>query len=338
MKNIYPTLLFLMFLLMSCSPKEQDVPRISDQVYETISDSIYTRMPGSICHKNGIVYWEDPFSFENFMHAIDTQKKTEITAFANRGQGPNDFSQAVMFSTTEEGILVYDQNKSLKILYQIDRNEGSTSFSSGKYEHDSNVTRLIHLGKEKVLCHNPQGDQLFQIKENGSTYSFGKRPIKDEINNAFDIFQGQIDYHPQKGLLIYSSLNFPYIATYKNQGTKAWKLEKELAEAFDYSITEGRLRFTSNNKSGAMELALTKDHIVLLQRDTEVEEAVSDKEPGLSFKRLPHSLFVYDYNLELKKIINMPVPMLRLCGDHQTNTIYAMCVDPEFKLISIDIE
>ena len=133
MKNIYPTLLFLMFILISCSPKNKEVIRISDQAYQTISDSIYTRMPGSIRHQNGIVYWEDPFSFENFMHAIDTQKKTEIATFANRGQGPNDFSQAVMFSTTGEGVFVYDQNKPLKILYQIDRNEGSTSFPSGKY-------------------------------------------------------------------------------------------------------------------------------------------------------------------------------------------------------------
>lgn len=338
MKNIYPTLLFLMFLLMSCSTQKQEVTRISDQAYETISDSIYTRMPGSIVYQNGIVYWEDPFAFENFMHAVDIQKKAEVVSFANRGEGPNDFTQAVMFSVSEEGIFINDSNKPLEIAYRIERNQGSVSFSSGKYELDANVTRLLHLGKDGILRHNPQTEKLFQLTGNGIGCHFGERPIKDEADNAYDIFQGQVAYNPQKQVLVYSSLSFPYVAIYKNKGMKNWELEKEHSEAFDYSLTEGRVVFSSNNKSGAMELALTKDYIILLQRDTEVEESVSNKEPGLSFKRLPHSLFVYDYNLELKKIINMPVPMLRLCGDYQTNTIYAMCVDPEFKLISIDIE
>lgn len=46
----------------------------------------------------------------------------------------------------------------------------------------------------------------------------------------------------------------------------------------------------------------------------------------------------YDYNLNLKKIINMPFRMLRLCGDVESNTVYAMAINPEFELISIDLE
>jgi hypothetical protein len=83
---------------------------------------------------------------------------------------------------------------------------------------------------------------------------------------------------------------------------------------------------------------LTEDYIVLLQRDTEVEESINKQEMrGRNVASLPRSLFVYDYDLDLKKIVNMPFPMLRLCGDVETNTVYAMSVNPEFELIKIEL-
>jgi hypothetical protein len=68
-------------MFCSCSKKNADVQRISSQVYEVVSDSIYTRMPGTILYQDGILYWEDPTSFENFIHAVDIKKKTEVVAF-----------------------------------------------------------------------------------------------------------------------------------------------------------------------------------------------------------------------------------------------------------------
>ena len=76
----------------------------------------------------------------------------------------------------------------------------------------------------------------------------------------------------------------------------------------------------------------------LLQRDDEVEETMDRKTEGRDMSSIPSSLFVYDYNLNLKKIINMPFRMLRLCGDVESNTVYAMAINPEFELISIDLE
>lgn len=86
-------------------------------------------------------------------------------------------------------------------------------------------------------------------------------------------------------------------------------------------------------------LCLDKDKTLsLFQRDTEVEESISKQEMrGRNVASLPRSLFVYDYDLKLKKIINMPFPMLRLCGDVETNTVYAMSVNPEFELIKIEL-
>ena len=50
---------------------------------------------------------------------------------------------------------------------------------------------------------------------------------------------------------------------------------------------------------------------------------------------LPRSLFVYDYDLNLIKIINMPFPLLRLCGDFDSDDCYIIGANPEFEILKI---
>ena len=48
MKKTYLPILLSLFLGFSCTSKEQEVQRISEQTYQIVSDSIYTRMPGKM--------------------------------------------------------------------------------------------------------------------------------------------------------------------------------------------------------------------------------------------------------------------------------------------------
>lgn len=325
-------------LFFSCSGKNVEVQRISNLEYVIVSDSIYTRMPGTILYQDGLVFWEDPISFENIIHAVDVKNRTELLAFGNRGEGPNDFTETIMSLDSEGGIIVNDLNKPLEIHFQVDIDKKSVSFSSYKYDCDAKATRLLYLDKGKVLYLYPEAEKMFQVKENTSEYSFGERPIKEKMNNAYDIFQGQIVYNPQRRLLVYSNLVFPYLSVYKRSDSEEWLQIGEWKGDLDYTISEGKLNIAPDSKKGALELALTNDYIVLLQRDTEVEENISSKDMrGRNMASLPRSLFVYDYDLNLKKIVNMPFPMLRLCGDVETNTVYAMSVNPEFELIKLEL-
>ena len=334
--NVLSFLIAVLFFF--CSGKNVEVQRISNLEYVVVSDSIYTRMPGTILYQDGIVFWEDPISFDNIIHAVDVKNRTELLAFGNRGEGPNDFTETIMSLDSEGGIIVNDLNKPLEIHFQVNIDKKSVSFSSYKYDCDNKATRLLYLDKGKVLYHYPEAEKMFQVKENTSEYSFGERPIKEKMNNAYDIFQGQIAYNPQRRLLVYSNLIFPYLSIYKRLDSEGWSQIGEWKENLDYTISEGKLNFAPDSKKGAMELALTNDYIVLLQRDTEMEENISNKDMrGRNMASLPRSLFVYDYDLNLKKIVNMPFPMLRLCGDVETNTVYAMSVNPEFELIKLEL-
>lgn len=255
-----------------------------------------------------------------------------------KGEGPNDFTATNISLDADGGVVVYDLNKPLKIHYRIADDKSNVYFEADKYEIASQATRLLCLDKDKTLSLCPEAEKMFQIKENDNVFSFGERPIKEDVNNAYDIFQGQVAYNPQRRMLVYSNLVFPYLSVYKCSDNQDWSLVKELKEDWDYTISEGKLHFASVGKKCAMELALTEDYIVLLQRDTEVEESISKQEMrGRNVASLPRSLFVYDYDLDLKKIVNMPFPMLRLCGDVETNTVYAMSVNPEFELIKIEL-
>ena len=125
MKNYVLSFLIVAFFF-ACSEKNVEVQRISNLEYVVVSDSIYTRMPGKILYKDGLVFWEDPISFENIIHAVDVKNGTELVAFGNRGEGPNDFTETIISLDSEGGIVVNDLNKPLKIHFQVDKSSIAT--------------------------------------------------------------------------------------------------------------------------------------------------------------------------------------------------------------------
>ena len=89
-------------------------------------------------------------------------------------------------------------------------------------------------------------------------------------------------------------------------------------------------------RMGAMELALTKDYIVTVQRDYQTDPT-DESRVGWDFSMLPQTLFVYDYQSNLKRIIDFKMPILRIGSDIKNNTIYAIVVNPDFCLVKYDI-
>lgn len=86
-----------------------------------------------------------------------------------------------------------------------------------------------------------------------------------------------------------------------------------------------------------MELALTRKNIVTLDRDVVTEGEKPEGQSPRDISTLPHSIYVYDYDLTLTHIINIKFPILRICGDIKTNSMYAIVLDPDYKLIKIDL-
>lgn len=326
----------LCLCLVSCESVKKEIVRIGDIPYYVVSDSIYTRMPGQIFFQNDVLFWHDAVSSESIIHVLDVNTGKEVAAFGNIGMGPQEFVRPMLSLSSEDGLFLTDLEKGLQAKARMIDGTDSLALLYQSCEKEELVTDLVHVSDEAVLYFKPDKKEPFELSLDGSKAQHGHWPIQEDIVNGFDVFQGVIDYNPRNSCLVYSTYAFPYTAIYKLQNNRL-SLLKEMKSDVDYTIAQKELKLGKGNSKGLTDLGLTKDYIVMLQRDVEVEGELPTSKSPRDISTLPRSLFVYDYNLDLEKIINMPFPILRLCGDVEDNTIYVVGINPEFEIIKINL-
>lgn len=79
-----------------------------------------------------------------------------------------------------------------------------------------------------------------------------------------------------------------------------------------------------------------KDYIAIIQRDYEIDKT-DESTVGMNFDKLPKTVFLYDYEGKLKRIIDLGIPLIRIAGDTESNTLFAIGVDPELVLIKSEL-
>ena len=134
--------------------------------------------------------------------------------------------------------------------------------------------------------------------------------------------------------MVYANMLFPYLAVYSNKDGE-FKLLNEYKGEEDYSITDNNL-ILNRKRNGMAEMALTKDYIVTLQRDYLTDD-IDESTVGRDFNKLPKSLFVYDYDTNLIKIIDFGLPILRISANQKENIVYAIVIDSDFVLMKYEI-
>lgn len=321
--------------LFSCQSGKDSVERVDNLEYETVVDTILSRMPGSIFYQDGLVYWHDALSSTRFVRVVDVSDGHELDGFGDVGSGPEEFTYPLLSLSPDGGFYLNDGNKPLEQLYRLNRSNDSLHVSKSAYDLIPRTTRMLHLKDDTRFYLCPGEEKMFLTVQKGKEYRNGVCPVSEAVSNRYDIVQGNVSYNAVNGKLVYSAMRLPYLAVY-DWTTGGWQLDKELKSSFDYTLSDGEMKL-SEKSSGAMELALTKDYIVLLQRDNEVEGSPSAPKFPRDMSVLPRSLFVYDYELELKKIVNMPFALLRLCGDENSDKVYAIAANPDFSLIRMDL-
>lgn len=134
-------------LMSGCASekKKQELERVSNIAYTTITDSIYSSMPGKITALNGRVYWHDVTEADNFIHVVDASSGKEVYSFGNMGDGPNDFAMPIP-SVSTEGFYLSDLQKGIEHLYVFGE-DGACHVDRGSLEKNSEVTRMLHVGK-----------------------------------------------------------------------------------------------------------------------------------------------------------------------------------------------
>ncbi len=318
------------FILISCSKHSTNIK------YENISptivyDSIETRMPGQLFLYEKYFVWTDPFEIEGQAHIIDLKSNKEIKKIVNIGEGPDDFITPIFIKSFSNQLIIGDINRN-KIGYYSFNNidKQSKTEIQIKRENTKDKNRIIEIEKDNFLFFDAGLKQPFNYKG----INFGKNPIDKNVGNKKEIYQGNIAYSNLNEYLIYSTILFPYMAAYKRNGDY-FELVWEKTGDIDYDIIDNNIRL-NYRKKGISELTLTKDYIVALQRDY-ATDPTDETTVGRDFDKLPKTLFIYDYNGNLKKILNFKLPIIRISSYSNENTIYIIGLNPDFTLMKYNI-
>jgi hypothetical protein len=335
MKNISNILVgFILLNVCGCDNKKE-VERLSLVPIEVAND-LESMMPGQLLISDNYILWTDPFHSEKYIHILNKETGDEIGQMLSIGGGPDELISPEVSMYHDDKILSFDFYGNKKMILSIENALQGKDYILQKQTGDyKEIFRMISLNENEFVSFTPSNSQpfLFFNEQTGYSYPFGSLPIEEEMNN-YDFFQGFVLWHPTRKCIVYTTFRIPYMAVYTEKDNQ-FAIENSYLSNRDYQIIEGKFRY-NNLEFGINELALTADYIVTIRRDRKVDQT-DDIKIGRDFSKLPTTVFLYDYNLNLIKIIDLGMPLVRLAADPTENTVYVIGVKPDFILMKFDI-
>jgi len=313
--------------------QEFDVQRYSINKLQVICDSIESVMPGEMYVSGDYLLWTDPINSDKFVHILDIETGKEIGKEAQRGEGPLEFISPKIEIMPNNKFYIYDLFSGRDAVFSIDSCvTGKNAILQTKINEIKDMTSFTFMGNEDMIVFCPSSKEPFTRTKQKQT--FGKLPFKGDISNSYDHFQGIVKYNPLNGCLYYSTFKFPYFALYQKEDN-FFKLKKEELRTNEYKIKDNNLLY-SGSKRGPIGVTLTSDYIVTIENDPK-EEATDYFKIGRDLTKLPHTVCIYDYDLQLRKVINLGMPVVRLASSQKDNTLYFLGVNPDFILYKIEL-
>lgn len=327
--------IFFVFIFLACSHKKTiKVERISNVKYYTVTNDIYPTLPGRLLYQDGKIFWEDALNSLLFMHMYDEKTGKELYSFANKGSGPEEFNRPTPTLLPDGGLMIKDLGSRLAIIYKPsgDTLKGTpTAFLGG-----GNWTRIAAINDSTLVYLYPGKEIPFKLQCKYQATHFGHRPINESCTNGYELFKGNIRYNSKRKILVYCPINFLYMATYDLSNSKI-KLIRETENGIKHTRENGKILLSKSTPFGTRDFDMTKDYIVAVQSDKEYEEALDKQIYADKQISSTHSVFVYDYDLNLLKIYNFPFAIVRIAGDNLSNDVYLLASTPDFKIIRFKI-
>lgn len=332
LKNMKSKILLILscsFLLYSCRNKVETPYAKIDCIM--LNDSIYTTMPGNLVLTPKYLVWSDPFAKEYFLHVHDTLTGKELGVMGKIGQGPEEFITPVMSQLTMDNQLyVMDVNGNNKGFFSIDSMLCGKKYyrEAAAFKKDYNLSQMdsdIYIGNT-----DDEDPYYFLAVIKGKTKKFGSYPVPG-INRHIG---GNLSYDPGTKDLVYTSFDYPYIAYYQydaDNETFILKGERR-SEVDNYDIVDGSIVFDWSKAKGASEVCMSKDYIITLERD-KTRDKTDEKSVGRDISMRPTTVFLYDYRLNLERIVDLGFPIGRICASKSNNTLYVIGADPDYVIV-----
>jgi hypothetical protein len=334
MKPIQYCLLLLLFC--SCHSKTTDVIR-EKIAFEIVTDSIYSRMPGHLIKTKDYLVWENPFTNDKFLHVHDIKSGREVGKMGEIGQGPGEFIILSIDQTyLKNSVLVYDLNTPHQALFNVDSLvENKNPYTRLRNNEFTMATCIKNIGEDKFIVYQPTEEKRYRIISNENSIAFGEPFIRANIDNPYAIFQGPIAYNERRNKLVFASFGLSYMEIYSIENDTPTLIYQRDIPRKSYRI-EGRQLRENPKRKGAMDMAALKDYIVTIQRDYDVDNR-DESTVGMDFTKLPTTVFLYDYEGNLQRIVDVGIPIFRIAGDAESNTFFATGLDVEFVIIKCEL-
>lgn len=331
--NKYFTLLLLSLSLFSC--KKENTPVLRETMSpQLVSDDIITTMPGRFIVTDKYLVWEDPFARDYFVHVHDKLTGEKLGMMGKVGEGPEEFiSGGISNYCIDNRFRAVDANGNTEGYLSIDSLLlQKKTFIPLSEKEKKELPKMAQVEKGLFIGHTEDGsDTYFAANVHGKESKFGVYPIP-EVKKHVGGYQA---YDAQSGLFAYCSFKFPYLALYKRRD-HIFELQWEYKpEKVDYQIREDRL-VIDRKRGGIAGISLCKDYIVALQRDRE-NDPMDESTVGRNASKCPRTVFLYDYDSHLVKIVDLGMPIIRIAADRKSNTLYAIGVNPDYILAKYEL-
>ena len=344
------SIISLCYMLISCKSETVNNYEISYQKPIIIIDTLFMRMPGTVYYINNNLIIEDPLSKENFYNVYNSSGDF-IKNIAPVGNSSTEFISPNFTLLANEDIIISDMNRGNAVIYKNGFDTMSKYNDLGskllkKYpliNIDNDIFLTINNSYKKKFKNdkNNQDEKLFNVyKKDSLISSFGEFPIKKRIDNKFEVCQGFLGYNKNNKILVFFSYAIPYYAIYKNNNNNFELIKEETYAKFDYTLTDNILRITDIEKPINTDIALIKDYIVTVgNTEEDLKHIPVGNGSGTDFTQLPRSLFIYDYDYNLIKVISLETPTFRVTSNINSNELHFInYIDGEFNLSKINIE
>lgn len=323
--------LFLLCFFLSCKKEANEPLRVSLK-YELISKDVLTTMPGSLIVSDSFLIWTDPFARDYFVHVHHAMTGDKIGVMGKVGEGPNEFiSGGISRFCINNMLSANDANGNTEGYLSIDSLLLHRNSFVGKSEHERE-SDFERLDTDVYLDRTEDGDpDYFKSIIGGHASSFGVYPVLSVRQHV----GGYKAYDAQEGYLAYTSFQTPYLALYQREGN-GLNLLWEIKSSKDlYEVADGKIIF-DRSIGGAKDVCFTKEYIVTLDRDRKYDQT-DEATAGRDVRKCPHSVFLYDFDSKLVKIVDLGIPVIRIAADRRSNTLYAIGADPDYMLVKYEL-
>ena len=331
MKKVYLSLLCL--LVFACKKETTDVPYEAIS-YQLLHDEIMTTMPGDLIIADKYLVWTDPFARDYFVHVHDRNSGEEIGVMGRVGKGPEEFiTGGISTFCIDNKFYATDANGNTRGYLSIDSLlQKKKTFIPISEKERKERPQLTQLQKDVFIQKTEDGSEhYFMTTIKGKETTFGVYPIPEVRQHL----GGAQAYDSISGFYSYSSYKFPYLALYKKEGNTFQLQWENKPDNQEYEIISGQLVFDPK-VMGIFELCMSKDYIVALQRDRK-RDPIDESTLGRNASKCPHTVFLYNYDGDLVKIVDLGMPVIRIAADRRSNTLYAIGVDPDYVLVKYDL-